>query len=233
MLYNFKLFRMNGDEQNDILFRFPFMVLFGVLVAFVLDALFTGDWRTWSGPMEGRKLGFTFTGWLLGVVAFVVLFGSSSSFGRLFLLDMFLPSFAIAQAIGRVGCFIGGCCYGMPCQCGVRYPEGSLPYSIVGDVALIPIQLYEAFALLLLFIICVKVVFKYRAAVYLIGVALIRFVAEFYRYDHRGSFMGLNGFSPQQYMSIIFALMAAAGFLVEVRKSGKIVSIWDAEALTW
>jgi len=221
MLHNFKVFKMTGDEQNEILFRFPFMVLFGVIVAFCLDAFFTGDWKTWTGPMENRKLGFTFTGWLLGAILFLGMFGAHTSFGRLFLANMLFPSFALAQAIGRVGCFLAGCCYGIPCECGVHYPEGSLPYSIVGDVPLFPIQLVESAALVLLFLICVMTPFRFRAVVYLMGISVIRFMVEFFRYDHRGDFCGLPIFSPQQYMSVVFLAIAAGLVLAERFKHEK------------
>ena len=218
MIHNFKLFKMNGDEQNAILFRFPFMILFGVLVAFGLDALFTGDWKTWSGPMEGRRVGFTFTGWLLGVIVFLLVFGGRAPFGRGFLLNMFLPIFALTQAIGRVGCFLSGCCYGIPCNCGVRYPAGSLPHSFVGNTSLLPVQLYEACALALLFLVCISLAFRVRAAVYLFGVGVIRFMAEFFRYDHRGDFFGLSVLSPQQCMSVLFVMMGVCILLVELHR---------------
>lgn len=223
MLHGFKVFKMNGDEQNAFLFRFPFMVLFGVFVAFALDALFTGDWRTWSGPMAERRLGFTFTGWLLGVLIFLGVFGAHAPFGRLFMLNFFLPSFALAQAFGRVGCFLSGCCYGCPSSFGVRYPVGSLPHSIVGDIPLLPIQLYEAGALVLLFFVCVKCAFRFRAVAYLVGVALIRFVVEFFRYDVRGDFFGFSALSPQQYLSIGFA--ALAGVILFAARRQKMILI--------
>ena len=194
------------------------MVLFGVLVAFVMDALFTGDWKTWLGPMEGRRAGFTFTGWLLGVIVFLLVFGGRSPLGRGFLLNMFLPIFALAQAIGRVGCFLSGCCYGIPCNCGVRYPAGSLPHSFVGNTSLLPVQLYEACALALLFLVCISLAFRVRAAVYLFGVGVIRFMAEFFRYDHRGDFFGLSVLSPQQCMSVLFVMMGVCILLVELHR---------------
>ena len=40
MIYNFEKFAMNEDQQNEILFCFPYMVLTGVLIAFLLDAFF-------------------------------------------------------------------------------------------------------------------------------------------------------------------------------------------------
>ena len=217
-LRSFRKFRMNGDEQNEILFGFPFMVLAGVVCAFALDAYFTGDWKTWTSPTI-RRFGFTFTGWLLGASAFLAAYGRFTSFGSLFLLDLFLPSFALAQAIGRLGCFFGGCCYGIPCRLGVSYPAGSMPYSAVGDAPLMPIQLYEAFALMLLFALCAKSPFRWRGAIYLCGVAVVRFVAEWFRQDPRGTALGIEIFSPQQLMSMLFMLMAAVVLWAESRRS--------------
>ena len=204
---------MNGDLQNEILYGFPFMVLTGVFFAFALDALFTGDWRTWAGNGE-RRVGFTFTGWLFGVVLFIFTFGGFTSFGRMFLLNMFLPVFALAQGIGRIGCLLGGCCYGKICSWGIKYPPGSLPYERIGDVCVFPVQLVEAFLLFLLFAVCLKSIFRYRAVVYLIGVAAIRFAAEFFRGDIRGNIPGAMCLSPQQLMSILFFAVGLIVLLV-------------------
>ena len=213
MIYNFKKFKMDGDQQNEILYGFPFMSLMGLFFAFALDSLFTGDWRTWTGSEE-RRVGFTFTGWLLGAVLFMVLFGGFTSFGRMFLLNMFLPIFALAQGIGRIGCFLGGCCYGKACSWGVTYPPGSFPYERIGCVRVFPIQLFEAVLLACLFIICLKSSYRIRAVVYLFGVAIIRFVSEFFRGDTRGSVFGVTCLSPQQLMSVLFLFVGVAILIV-------------------
>lgn len=204
---------MNGDRQNEILYLFPFMVLTGVLFAFVTDAVFTGDWRSWTNNTS-RRIGFTFTGWLLGVLIFIYIFGRLTSFGWFFLMNMFLPVFAIAQGIGRVGCFLSGCCYGFPCQWGVRYPEGSIAYEKIGDLTVFPVQIVEACLLILLFVVCLHVVFNYRAVVYLLGVGVIRFVLEYFRGDIRGHVLGCDLFSPQQLMSILFVCLGLLMLLI-------------------
>ena len=219
MLLNFKWHRMDGNRQNEILFGFPFMVLFGGLTAFLLDAFFTGDWKTWTSADE-RKFGFTFTGWLAGVVAFIWCWGNRTSFGRVFLFNMFLPVFALAQAFGRIGCFLGGCCYGRPCGWGVSYPPGSMPYEHMGDVPLFPVQLVESGSLFVLFAICLLVPFARRGTVYLVGVGVIRFVLECFRGDVRGSFLGLSALSPQQVMSCLFVLMGLALWRIGDAASG-------------
>ncbi len=45
--------------------------------------------------------------------------------------DLIAPSMALGQAIGRVGCFLNGCCYGGVClasSLGMTFPAGSPPY---------------------------------------------------------------------------------------------------------
>ncbi len=45
--------------------------------------------------------------------------------------DILAPAFLVGLAIGRIGCFLNGCCYGGICdppEWGVRFPAGSDPY---------------------------------------------------------------------------------------------------------
>lgn len=216
MVIGFREFSMNDDHQNELLYGFPFMVISGVIFALLLDAVFTGDWHTWASN-HIRHFGFTYTGWLLGIILFLSIYGRYTSFGPRFCLNFFLPSLALSQAIGRIGCFLGGCCYGRPCLWGVHYPPGSIPFENLGDVGLIPIQLFESEALMLLALLCLRTKFSYKAIVYLFGVSVIRFVCEFFRGDHRGDFFGIMILSPQQIMSIIFFFVAIGLCGLELR----------------
>jgi len=57
------------------------------------------------------------------------------------LLDLLAPAGLLALAVGRVGCFLGGCCYGRPTSLpwGIVFPELGLPPRH-------PLQLYSAAA---------------------------------------------------------------------------------------
>ena len=216
MLRSFEVLKMNGAQQNEVLVGFPFAMITGLVFALAIDAMFTGDWRTWMSSGT-RQFGFTFTGWLLGVAIFLAMYGGFTSLGHRFFLNFFMPSFALAQGFGRIGCFLGGCCYGCNCSWGVQYPPGSLPYEHMGAVMLFPVQLVEAAALFSLFIICIKQPFEKRGGVYFVGVGILRFVLEFFRADVRGSFFGLSVISPQQILSCLFAFVGI-WFLLSQRK---------------
>src|SRR5256714_14302202 len=68
--------------------------------------------------------------------------------------DAFAPGVALGQAIGRQGCFSAGCCWGKPTTLpwGVHFSE--LGHEVTGvpiDAKLHPTQLYESFAMLIVF----------------------------------------------------------------------------------
>lgn len=67
------------------------------------------------------------------------------------LADCMAPGLLVGLAIGRVGCYLNGCCYGGPCDLpwAVRFPEGTAPaaeYPGPGGASLPlhPAQLYAA-----------------------------------------------------------------------------------------
>jgi phosphatidylglycerol:prolipoprotein diacylglycerol transferase len=62
--------------------------------------------------------------------------------------DVLTPSVALGVGITRIGCFLNGCCFGLPGHSAwcVRFPPGSPPDAIFPGQALEPSQLYNAFA---------------------------------------------------------------------------------------
>ena len=197
LYWRLRVDRLTPRDESKLLAAFPLMLLVGVVGAVVADALFTGDWRAWRA-CGTRRFGLTFMGFLLGVVPFLVCCGRMSGIGGAYLLNALLPLLALGQAIGRIGCFLGGCCYGVPCAWGVVYLKGSLPYSVYGGTPLFPVQLVEAGSLFLLFIVCQIVPFHCRWWVYLGGVSAIRLGLDFFR----GDLPICAGLSPQQLVAV-------------------------------
>lgn len=152
------------------------------------------------------KGGFVFYGGLIGG------FGGLCIYGRQFhiLLRPYFSLYAailpLGHAIGRIGCFFGGCCYGVPYDgvCSVVYTEtaGNTPL----NVPLLPIQLIESACLLMLFLglfalYLHPIMHIYTWAVYGIGYSVIRFCLEFFRGDReRGVYLGI---STSQWISLV------------------------------
>lgn len=111
----------------------------------------------------------------------------ASSFARL--ADVAIPAVPLAHALGRIGCFLAGCCYGRACDLpwAVRFVD---PMAAAPDpsVARHPVQLYEAFALLvlagLLVLVPARRVGDGRRALLYVGLyAVVRLVTERFRGD--------------------------------------------------
>jgi phosphatidylglycerol:prolipoprotein diacylglycerol transferase len=74
--------------------------------------------------------GLVIYGALVGGMIAVLWFIKRHRLPVLATLDLIAPSMAIGLALGRIGCFLNGCCYGGPTDLpwGVSFPPGSPPY---------------------------------------------------------------------------------------------------------
>jgi phosphatidylglycerol:prolipoprotein diacylglycerol transferase len=134
--------------------------------------------------------GLSFYGGLATGLVALWLFAHRNGFAFGGLADIVAPAAAAGQAIGHIGCFVGGDSYGLPTSLpwAVTYSNPSAMAPI--GVPLHPTQLYEAAALALLAGMLMvlrrplaRVGAGAIAAAYLVGLAAIRFVLFFYRDD--------------------------------------------------
>ncbi|HLD69700.1 MAG TPA: prolipoprotein diacylglyceryl transferase [Candidatus Omnitrophota bacterium] len=111
--------------------------------------------------------------------------------------DLVAPYIALGHAIGRIGCFLNGCCYGKEVSWGIYFP--------IHHAHLHPTQLYESVGLFFIFLILKKYQ-KFNQIpgrvfiAYLFLASLERFVVEFFRADHLTTWLGLSIF---QWVSLI------------------------------
>jgi phosphatidylglycerol:prolipoprotein diacylglycerol transferase len=152
----------------------------------------------WEGGLiwYGGFLGGLLAGWL---------YVRAKRLDFLRVTDQFVPFLALGHAVGRLGCFLNGCCYGRPTTawCGVVFPGR--------QEAVVPTQLIEFGALLVLYASLRRLqrppVLRRRGLLfgcYLAGYATLRFLIEFLRGDQSVWWAGLT---HQQGLSIaIFAV---------------------------
>ena len=129
-----------------------------------------------------------------------------------------VPAIPLFHFFGRIGCFLGGCCYGIPSPYGFTFTHSLL--ETANGVSRFPIQLVESgFNLLLFFALHYlanrKEKQRWLLIIYLSAYGLARFVFEFFRGDvYRGFFWGL---STSQWISL-GVLAAVGGYLFVGRK---------------
>lgn len=128
--------------------------------------------------------------------------------------DMVMPQIALAQGIGRIGCFLAGCCYGRETTSSIGIVFQKSAYA-PNHVKLVPTQLFSSafdfglFAALLL-LDKKKKAHGQVAAAYLILYSIGRFIIEFYRGDaERGS---VGSLSTSQFIAIFLCVIGLALF---------------------
>jgi phosphatidylglycerol:prolipoprotein diacylglycerol transferase len=140
--------------------------------------------------------------------------------------DVFAPGIALGQVIGRVGCFMAGCCYGTHCDrpWAVTFTS-PLAAQNVGTplgIPLHPVQLYEAGAVLLILGVLLAIERKGRAFpgrtfwVYVLLYAMARFVIELFRDDSRGTVFTL--LSTSQFISLALVPLSLVMLIVLSRR---------------
>jgi len=149
-----------------------------------------------------------FYGGFIGGVIAMFLYCRHYKLPMIPLMDLFAPALATAHGFGRIGCFFGGCCYGIPVSSSHPFAVIYPPISINAPpgVPLLATQLIEAACL---FVIAAILTFAYKktagsgltACLYGLLYSILRFVLEFFRGD---AVRGIYGpFSTSQYISII------------------------------
>jgi phosphatidylglycerol:prolipoprotein diacylglycerol transferase len=127
-------------------------------------------------------------------------------------LDLVVPFVALAQALGRIGCLLNGCCYGRQAEAGLYFPNH--------EAILIPTQLYSTLLLLVIYVILRNLQDKpHRQGevfyAYLLLYSLKRFFIEFLRADTPRTFGNLTIF---HILSIALFIVSVSGLVIINKK---------------
>jgi phosphatidylglycerol:prolipoprotein diacylglycerol transferase len=84
--------------------------------------------------------GIVFYGCAMGATAAFAMRWARRPFPLRPMLDVIAPAVALGLGLGRVGCFLNGCCFGDACHLpwAVRFPAGSFPWADQVDFGQIP-----------------------------------------------------------------------------------------------
>lgn len=210
----------------------------GGVLDFVLTAL--------AGGAVGARLYYFLPLWFRGQVAFSTLFSSwadGSGFYGAFIggtlamalcarlkrmpvlrsLDAIHGVIPLGFAIGKIGCFLAGCCYGFPSRWGLSFRPGSLCWrtqkaaGVVPGTPVHPIPLYD---MVYGFALSAALFVLYRrskrpgevVAAGTVGYSAYRFVIEFFRDDPDCHTFGSSALRDSQFTAIALFVVAAAAW---------------------
>ena len=139
--------------------------------------------------------------------------------------DLAAPGIALGYAVGRMGCFFAGCCWGaqtsVPWAITFTDPVANEVVGTPLNVPLHPTQIYEAISGLAIFVLILAFERKGRPFAgrtfwgYILLYGVSRFVIEYFRGDPRG----FNaGFSTSQWISLVLVPLSLVMLAVLARR---------------
>jgi len=216
--YSVKKHGLDLETMLTILCGCAVGALFG---SFILNLILFGYEELWTKlynlDFEGMSIIGGISGGFIGVEMSKKIIGYKEYTG-----DLFVMAILIGHSIGRLGCLLGGCCFGTQCNLpwGIIYPINSPSYfhqiqfglissSSLSTIAVHPIPIYE-----IIFNLCLLVVlwmnksrFQISGALfrtYIVAYCSFRFLVEFIRADTGLAVFG--GLKPIQ-MNLIIAVV--------------------------
>lgn len=178
------------------------------------------DWKT----VIPRLLqgGFVFYGGLIGGVIGLYVYSKSFKISFKKLCMILIPVVPIFHSIGRIGCLLAGCCYGMEYDGFGSITFYNSELAPIG-VPLFPMQIVESICNLIIFIIILITYKRFKGtyktiALYSVLYSIVRFVLEFYRGD---TARGILVLSTSQWISIALFIVGIILFIHSYDKKKK------------
>lgn len=184
-------FRMDGERIFNLAVYLALAAILGAKLFLVIQ-----DWRYYfADPSSLLSASFLqsagiFYGGVIVALAVLALYVHRQHLRWLAVGDAVVPGVAIGHAIGRLGCFSAGCCWGKPTTLpwGVTFtnPYAHATVGVPLHIPLQPTQLYEAGGEALIFLLLWKLAGR-RAfegqltATYLLSYGILRFLVDFAR----------------------------------------------------
>ena len=166
-------------------FNYPFYEVVSMIVIDTLGIVFGGLFYTYifSGSLGFSSLGGMFGG-LLGLFVYSILLKKNFKY----VLILFMPSIPLMYAIGKIGCFVAGCCHGIPYD-GIGHIVYVNSKVAVLNTPLFPVQIVESFVFFMIFIYVISRYLKNLISIKLIMKEIIicsiaKLLLDFFRYDH-------------------------------------------------
>ena len=213
--YESKRLGQNPAQEMDLTFYVILSAIIGsrlLHVAISERAAFLQDplmlFKIWRG-------GLVFYGGLISALIVSGWYIRRHKMPLLLTLDIFAPAIAIGHAIGRIGCFLAGCCHGKVASheawYTVVFPVDAHSFAPAG-IALYPTQLMEVLGEMLIFLALV-ILRKFKRfdgqifAIYAMLYAILRSCIEIFRGDLERGFVIEPWISTSQFVSMfVFAI---------------------------
>ncbi|RMI04822.1 MAG: prolipoprotein diacylglyceryl transferase [Calditrichaeota bacterium] len=213
-----RLAAKRGVSKDDVI-NLAFVIMLSAIVGarlmyvvFHLDE-FRGRWEYTFLPIQRDGSiglsGLVLLGGVIGALLAGLVYIKYKKLPFWKISDSIAPSLALGIFLGRIGCFLNGCCFGKACDLpwGVQFPPTSPAGAIMGPVHLHPTQLYSSFYGLIIFGVLMWLERRQPqpgtlSAVFLVLYGVARFTVDFFRFYESQMFV-FPGLDVNQLISLV------------------------------
>ena len=203
-------------------------VLYGAVNIRILVNAVKDHFSLLHSPMDYLNLfivifgGMVFYGGLFGAIIGAVWYMKALKLPLLPYFDVMAFCIPLFHGFARIGCFLGGCCYGIESRYGLVYHDAIEPSA--NGVPRFPVQLLESGMEFLLFGVILALYMRKKLKgklmyIYLLSYAVVRFLDEFLRGDRIRGFVG--PLSTSQFISLLVFVTVVIILAFGRRKTGE------------
>ena len=202
-----------GLNENQMLDLFFYLAIAGLVGSRVLYIINSTD-NFWSDPLVFFRVwegGLVFQGGVIASLFVSIYYMKKHRLPFYKCADVYSPALSLGHALGRLGCFFAGCCYGEQCDINnplaIVFPLNSDTIAPPG-IPLYPTQLMESFGEFAIFgfLLFYRRRKPFDGAVflmYLMTYSVLRSVVEVFRGDKIRGFVIEPYLSNGQFISLI------------------------------
>lgn len=152
------------------------------------------------------RIGLSSYGAVIGMIILLIVYSMQYKKKLKDLLYFIIPSIPLMYSIGKIGCFLAGCCYGIKYN-GLFSVTYHYSHNNINGISLFPVQIVETIVFFIIFLIICYLQRKNYNKLKVISISFIlcgifKFLLDYLRASHINAFISLN-----QYVSIIFVII--------------------------
>lgn len=187
---SYKKNRFNYDLLYLLIFEHIGMIIGAKVYSYFLDP------AKYNYQFNIYKVGFSSVGAVIGIIIMSIIYIKLFKINVKTIIETFICSVPLVYSIGKIACFLTGCCYG------INYNG---PFSITyhyspnnnNGISLFPVQILESIVFFIIFIITYKIVIKNKISNKTVGTITIaifvsKFLLDFLRYTHMNNIISFN-----------------------------------------
>jgi phosphatidylglycerol:prolipoprotein diacylglycerol transferase len=203
-----KRFHLDSDKVTRLVVWTFLAGLIGSRVMYVVTRLSDPGLDFWA-VLFNLRAGFVYYGGLIASWLYLIWWVKKNRAPFWPVMDMNALGICIGLGVGRIGCLLGGCCFGSPT---------TLPWGVIMEKEealghLHPVQAYEALFLFVLFALMwarrKHKAYEGEFVVWFVGLyAIVRFLLEYIRGDLIRGFLIEDYLSTSQFLSIPMLVLA-------------------------